>query len=277
MLIKVRIHKLQKKSRRVASGSLKSGRKSKSGGTDKNFDPLQKKTSKSLQEGGNEVVGTAPNSSSKWDSVNGYKVLRAASSGIDPALIDAVKESRSSKAKNSKENHQREHEAELGEAKKAQDLWDGKHHHDHQRITEGEHAEASLRIVSSVISSISEAEETDEGVRVHEIVRRSTLLPVPAGNDASVHSSVYNVKETNEGLKIEEVVKRTKLLPPRGEVDFAHSDRQLLAAKKKKSSSFIRILPLVLRVVAVLIALLSILILLLSRRRISLPHLNFFY
>lgn len=260
----------------MASGSLKSGRKSKSGGTDKNFDPLQKKTSKSLQEGGKDVVGTVPNSSSKWDSVNGYKVLRAASSGIDPALIDAVKASRSSKAKNSKENHQRELEVELGEAKKAQDLWDGKHHHDHQRITEGEHAEASLRIVSSVISSISEAEETDEGVRVHEIVRRSTLLPVPAGNDASVHSSVYNVKETNEGLKIEEVVKRTKLLPPRGEGDFARSDRQLLASKKK-SSSLKRMFPLVLRVVAVLIALLSILIVLLSQRRISLPHLNFFY
>lgn len=260
----------------MASGSLKSGRKSKSGGSDKNFDPLQKKTSKSLQEGGNDVVGM--NGLSKWDSVNGYKVLRSASSGIDPALIDAAKESRSSsKAKNSKGNHQRERKVDVGEAKKAQDLWDGKHHHGHRRIAEGEHAEASLRIVSSVISSISEAEETDEGVRVHEIVRRSTLLPVPAGNDASVHSSVYNVKETNEGLKIEEVVKRTKLLPPHAEGDFAHSDRQLLAEKKKKSSSLMRMLPFILRVVAVLIAFLSILIVLLSRRRISLPHLSFFY
>lgn len=224
------------------------------------------------------------------DSVNGYKVFINGKSHRGQlegqSLAEALDEFKDAVADTLKPDVMAEFERErkeLGENLKAQDLWDGKDVGRDGGLTEllkGKEEEACLRIKSSVVSSVSNAEETPEGVLVHEVVRRSTLLPLPAGGEeGSVHSSVYNVKETSEGLKVEEIVKRSTLLPASGEGDFTMSDRRVLGRQKstRKRTTIVHMIPLLLRFLAVLIATLSILIVLLSRKRISLPHLGFFY
>ena len=279
---------LQKKSRRPPSDKPKRVRKTKPGSVEPDFDPLQKKGSTERRNSA-PLPKEALDSYSRSDSVNGYKVFINGKSHRgqleEQSLAEVLDEFKDAVADTLKPEVMAEFERErkeLGENLKAQDLWDGKdvgRDGDLTELLKGKEEEACLRIKSSVVSSVSNAEETPEGVILHEVVRRSTLLPIPAGEEASVHSSVYNVVETNEGLKVEEVVKRSTLLPASGEGDFTISDRQVLGRQKStlKRTTIVQMIPLLLRFLAVLVAILSILIVLLSRKRISLPHLSFFY
>lgn len=257
---------MQKKHRRASSGESKQGRKTKAGGEEK----AEKRKSKTHPEVGadKEVIF---DESGRWESVNGYKVLRATTSKI-PTFTETMHKLEADDSTNGSVHLMREFERERAETEKAQSIWDGKIR-TRKRTTEG--SEAYLQIKSSVVSSVSDAEETPEGVKVREVVKRSTLLPIPSGDESEVHSSVYNVRETEKGLKVEEVVTRTKLLPAKG--DFTFSDQQLLKKtyrKKPTRQDVLRFLPLLLRLVAVLVTLFSVLLIFFSRKRIPLP---FFY
>lgn len=61
---------------------------------------------------------------------------------------------------------------------------------------------------SSVISSVAGDEYSLEGIKVREVVKSSTFLPVPSGYDSEVCFSVYTVQETEEGLKVEIVTRK---------------------------------------------------------------------
>lgn len=204
----------------------------------------------------------------RWESVNGYKVLRATTSKV-PTYSEAVHKMDA----DGSNDLIREFERERAETEKAKSIWDGKLRPKKKHFTEG--SEAYLQIKASVSSSVAGSEETPEGVKVREVVKRSTLLPIPSGDESEVHSSVYNVRETEQGLKVEEVLTRTKLLPAKG--DFSLSDQLLLKKtyrKKPVRQDVLRFLPRVLRIVAVLVILFSVLLLLYSRKRMPLP---FFY
>lgn len=208
--------------------------------------------------------------SSRWESVNDYKVLKSTTSKL-PTSSEAIHRWEA-EGSNGSEHQIKEFKRERAETEKAQSIWDGKVR-TRKRVTEG--SEAYLQIKSSVVSSVSDAEETPEGVKVREVVKRSTLLPIPSGDESEVHSSVYNVRETEEGLTVEEVVTRTKFLPAEG--DFSFSDQQLLKRtyrKKPSRQAMLRLLPLLLQIFAVLATLFTVLFILYSRKRIPLP---FFY
>lgn len=226
-----------------------------------------------------EVKEVIFNEAGRWESVNGYKVLKATTSKI-PVFAETMHKLEADGSMTSLTDNVhlvREFERERAETEKAQSIWDGKVHTKKKNTTEG--SEAYLQIKSSVVSSVAGTEETPEGVRVREVVKRSTLLPIPSGDESEVHSSVYNVRETDKGLKVEEVVTRTKLLPAEG--DFSLSDQQLLkrSYRKRPTSQFKHLLRndtfvLTLRIVAVLVTLFGVLLILYSRKRIPLP---FFY
>jgi hypothetical protein len=258
---------LQKKPRRTSSGEPKQGRKSKSGGEEK----AKKRKLKTLPEGSaeKEVKEVIFDEAGRWESVNGFKVLKATTSKI-PTFTEEMHKLEADGPMNEDVHLVREFERERAETEKAQRIWDGKVHTKKKSVaTEG--SEAYLNIKSSVVSSVAGTEETPDGVRVREVVKRSTLLPIPSGDESEVHSSVYNVRETNKGLKVEEVVTRTKLLSAKG--DFTSSDQELLRTtyRKKPLGQFKNLLRndsrvLVLRIIALLVTLCSILLILYSRR-----------
>jgi hypothetical protein len=212
---------LQKKPRRTSSGEPKQGRKSKSGGEEK----AEKRKLKTLPEG----------SADKEVKEEMHKLEADGPMNEDVHLV-------------------REFERERAETEKAQRIWDGKVHTKKKSVaTEG--SEAYLNIKSSVVSSVAGTEETPDGVRVREVVKRSTLLPIPSGDESEV----------------EEVVTRTKLLSAKG--DFTSSDQELLRTtyRKKPLGQFKNLLRndsrvLVLRIIALLVTLCSILLILYSRR-----------
>lgn len=160
-----------------------------------------------------------------------------------------------------------EFQRQRAETEKAQSIWDGKTRTRKLRTTAGSESQACLQIKSSVVSSVSNTEETPEGFKVREIVKRSTLLPIPSGDESEVHSVGYNVVETEQGLKVEEMVTRTKLIPSAKGPDFSVSDQELLL----KGRDFGRNNVDVLRFVAVLVVLLLVLCILFYGDRIALP------
>lgn len=250
---------LQRKHRRGTSGESKQGRKK-----EVKEEKGEKRKTKHLFEvdADKEVI---VDEAGRWESVNGYKVLRATTSKV-PTYSEAVYKMDA----DSSTDLIREFERERAETEKAKSIWDGKLRPKKKHFTEG--SEAYLQIKASVSSSVAGSEETPEGVKVREVVKRSTLLPIPSGDESEVHSSVYNVRETDQGLTVEEVVTRTKLLPAKG--DFSLSDQQLLKRtyrKKPVRQDVLRFLPLVLRIVAVLVTLFSVLLLLFSKKRIPFP------
>ena len=265
---------MQKKPRRTSSGESRQGRKIKS-----SEEKLEKRKLKTLPEdtAAKEVKEVIFDEAGRWESVNGYKVLKATTSQI-PTFTEAMHKLEADGTMTSLNDNVhlvREFEREKAETEKAQSIWDGNMRHTKQKnTTEG--SEAYLKIKSSVVSSVAGTEETPEGVKVREVVKRSTLLPIPSGDESEVHSSVYNVRETDKGLRVEEVVTRTKLLPADG--DFTLSDQQLLRKtyRKKLTYQFKNLLRsdavvLTVRIIAVLVTLFSILLILYSRKRIPLP------
>lgn len=252
----------QRKHRRGTSGESKQGRKK-----EVKEEKGEKRKTKHHPEvdADKEVI---VDEAGRWESVNGYKVLRATTSKV-PTYSEAVHKMDA----DSSNDLIREFERERAETEKAKSIWDGKLRPKKKHLTEG--SEAYLQIKASVSSSVAGSEETPEGVKVREVVKRSTLLPIPSGDESEVHSSVYNVRETDQGLKVEEVLTRTKLLPAKG--NFSLSDQQLLKKtyrKKPVRQDVLQFLPIVLRIVAVLVTLFSILLLLFSKKRIPFP---FFY
>ncbi|KAG0564460.1 hypothetical protein KC19_8G112000 [Ceratodon purpureus] len=265
---------LEKRPRRTSSGEPKQGRKSKSSGEEK----VEKRKLKTLSElsDDKEVKEVIFDEAGRWESVNGYKVLKATTSKI-PTFTETMHKLEADGSLTSLNDNVhlvREFERERAETEKAQSIWDGKIHTKKKNTTEG--SEAYLQIKSSVVSSVAGTEETPEGMKVREVVKRSTLLPIPSGDESEVHSSVYNVRETDKGLKVEEVVTRTKLVPAKG--DFTMSDQQLLRKtfSKKSAGQFKNLLRndalvMLLRIIAVLVTIFSVLLILNSRKRIPLP------
>lgn len=267
----------QKKPLRTSSGESTRRRKSKEGGKEK-IEKTRKSGTTPEMGADKEVIF---DEAGMWESINGYKVLKATTSKI-PNIAEAMLKLDADEAiTNLKGNAQlvREFEKEREETERAKSIWDGKIHK-RKKHTEG--SEAYLRIKSSVVSSVAGAEHTPEGVKVREVVKRSTLLPIPSGNESEVHSSVYNVQETGKGLKVEEIVTRTKFIPAEG--DFTFSDQQLLGKQTRNFKDFSfndlkkltrqdlqRFLPQLLLLAAVIITVLSFITLLFSRRTIVVP------
>lgn len=258
---------MQKKHRRATSEESKQGRKAIKARGEEKAEKRKLRTHPEVGADKEVIIDEA----GRWESVNGYKVLRATTSKI-PTFTEAMHKLEADGSPHDSTHLMQEFERERAETEKAQSIWDGKMRTRKRNTATTESSEAYLRLKASVVSSVAGAEETPEGVKVREVVKRSTLLPIPSGDESEVHSSVYNVRETEKGLTVEEVVTRTKLLPAKG--DFTFSDQQLLMKTHRKKPDVLRILPLLLRVVAVLVTLFSILLMLFSRKRIPLP---FFY